>query len=831
LESLLQDIRYGARILYRSPGFAAVAVLSLALVIAVNSTVFSVVNAMLFQPFPYEEPNRLVQLSEVRVDRPNRWRNPPLSTFIEWTKQAQSFEQMALAAPWQPAVTISARGHAEPGLWQRVSPTLFPLLGVQPQLGRVFTSEDVSYEPGEPVIISDTYWRRRFDADPNVLGERLLVAGQVNTIIGVMPPGFWVFPNQRETHVWQHFKISHHKQKPNTRWQVPLARLKPDVSVEQARLELDAITRHLQERESATEKDWRVNVELLPDMFVAGWKRTLYQLFVIALFVLLIGCANVANMLLARARSREKEISIRISLGASRLRLMRQLLTESILLSSLGGVGGLFLTIWGIGVFVALAPEGWSIHQEEISVDIRVIVFAAVISVLTGVLFGLAPALRTSRPNLYESLKEGGRRSAGAANPRIGGLLIVSEISLAVALLVGAGLMVNSFVRLQHVDPGFDPSNLLTVDLFLQGPQYWEWIEGQGNMRRVTSQADQFWEELREQTEALPGVQSAAVGSPPWISVKVQIVGQASTPQAQQPWANYQAVSPGYFHTLGIPLLRGNNLTEQDEAGSRWVALINETMAQRFFPNEDPLGKLIRLEFSDNEGLVRQEPHREIVGVIGDVRQWRLVREPMPTVYTSQRQHLSEFPGMGALASVVRKTLLVRTASRPMSLKPAVESIIREIDSDQAPAEIFTQEQLLSESIDYWRFWMRLFLSFAGVAVILTVVGIFGIIAYAVSERTHEIGVRMAMGALKQNIFTLVIKQGLKLTLIGLAAGIGVSLALTRWISTFLYEVSPTDPLTYGIVSLLLIGVAMAACYFPARWATKVDPLVALRHE
>ena len=697
LESFWQDLRYGVRMLGRSPGFTTVAVLSLALVIGANSTVFSVMNTILFQAFPFEEPNRLVQLSEIKVDQPNRRRWPTLSTFPEWSRQAQSFEEIALVAPFAQGATISARGQVETGVFLRVSPTFFPLLGVEPQLGRTFTTEDPSHEVGEPVLLSDSYWRRRFGADPNVLGERMVVEGQINIIVGVLPPGFRfrISPWSREPHVWQSINLA--RNEPRTgRFFVPLARLKPDITVEQARLELEAIARHLGEEDSAADESWRMDVQVLPDVLFAWWKESLFLLFGIALLVLLIACANVANLLLARAHRREKEISIRIALGASRLRLIRQLLTESILLSSLGGILGLLLTFWGIGLFVALAPRWWSLGQEQISIDARVIAFTAGVSLLTGVVFGLAPALRTSRPNLYESLKEGGRRSAGATGPRLRNLLIVSEVSLTVILLVGAGLMVHSFLNLQQEDPGYDPSNLLrAVDIWLQGPEYWERLEGHGI--RVGPQADRFWEELLQWTEALPVVQSAAVSGYSWNwRFRFQIVGQAPTPPSQLPLASYQTISPGYFCTLGVPLLRGRTLTEHDMEGSRWVAVINETLARRFFPDEDPLGKRIQVDFCGGGGLnVVQEPLREIVGVAGDVRQ-NLASEPGPAVYVPHRQHLWEFPSQATAFSVTAKNLLLRVASRPLNLAPVVEKVIAEIDPDQVPGFITTEEQMLA---------------------------------------------------------------------------------------------------------------------------------------
>ncbi len=608
------------------------------------------------------------------------------------------------------------------------------------------------------------------------------------------------------------------------------------MSVEQARLELETIRQHLEERDSPADQLWRTEVQLLRDALFKNFKESFSLLSWIALLVLLIGCANVANLLLARARRREKEISVRISMGASRLRLVRQLLTESILLASLGGVLGIVLTFWGIGLFVALAPEWWPFAQEEISIDGRVLAFTAVVSLLTGVVFGLAPALRTSRPNLYESLKEGGRRSTGSDRPLLRNLLIVSEVSLTFILLVNAGLMVQSFINLRQEDPGYDPTNLVRTGIFLQGSGYWERGK-QEEERWLAPQTDRFWEELLQRTEALPGVESAAVSGRvyPWCGLRV--VGQAPTPTLQRPAVFYNSVSPGYFRNLRAPIVRGRTLTEQDTEGSRWVAVINEAGVKRFFPDEDPLGKLVQVYFggvgpSEEFNPVEESQPREIVGVVRDMK-WHFFSGPPATVYVPHLQHLWVFPGQGSAASVTRKDLYIRAASQPLNLKPALERIIAEIDADQAPYYFRTEEQILSDSMASTRFWMRLLLLFAAVAVALVVVGVFGVIASAVSERTHEMGVRMAIGAQKRDVLLLVIKQGLKVTMIGLGLGIAISLALSRLLSRqlFLYEVSHTDPLTYALAALLLLGIALAACYFPARRAMRVDSVIALKTE
>ena len=834
--AFLQDLRFAARMLRRSPGFTIVAVLSLGLVIGANATIFSVLNPILFYSLPYDDTNRLVVLSEIKIDQPTRQRAPTESTISEWNRNAQSFEQIERVAPVQ-NVTLSARDQAEPGFFNRVSPDFFSLLGIEPQLGRTFTPEELSHRPGEPVLLSDSYWRRRFGADPGVLGEQMLVGGQVNIIVGVLPPDFRFQIssfNTREAHVWLSSNLA--REPGAGRWLRPLARLKPGVGVEQARLELEAISQHLEETGSPADQGWRIDVQVLQEALFAMWNEYFLLLWGIGLLVLLIGCANVANLLLARARKREKEISVRISLGASRLRLVRQLLTESLLLASLGGVLGLVFTFWGIGIFVALAPEWWPFAQQEIGIDGRVLAFTAVVSLLTGVIFGLAPALRTSRPNLYESLKEGGRRPTGSDRPLLRNLLIVSEVSLTFILLVGAGLMVHSFMNLRQEDPGYDPANLLSAHIFLQGPEYLAWPRTEE--RTLAPQVDRFWEELLKRTEALPGVQSAAVSGGAILGCGFRIVGQAFTPRAQRPRVQYHAVSPGYFRTLGVPIVRGRGLTDQDSDCSRWVVVINEAGARQLFLDEDPLGKLVQLDFGGTGPSLGQTPVdepqlREVVGVVGDVRRGLGLR-PRPTLYVPLLQHMKAFPSQAGTASATRKDLVVRTFSSPLSLKPAVERVVAEIDPDQAPSYFQTHEQMLSYTIQSPRFWMRLFSFFAAVAATLVVVGVFGVIASSVGERTHEMGVRMAIGAQKRDVFVLVIKQGLKMTLIGLVIGLAISLSLSRLLVSLrlpLYEISPTDPLTYVLAALLLLGISLVACYFPARRAMRVDPVVALKTE
>jgi putative ABC transport system permease protein len=597
-------------------------------------------------------------------------------------------------------------------------------------------------------------------------------------------------------------------------------------------MEMEVISRRLERLDPEENKGWSIQVEGLRERADGGNLETLYLLMGAVAFILLIACSNVANLLLARATSREKEISIRAALGADRLSLLRQLLTESLVLAVLGGALGVLLSLIGVRIFAVMAPT-WLFDVGEFNIDLRVLGFTLGISLLAGLLFGVLPALRVSKADLHESLKEGGRSSRSFGG-RSRNALVVAEVALALVLLVGAGLMANSFVRIQQVDPGFDPKNLLVVEVFLAGTQYWDYAEG--DLKRVTSQGLPFFEQVLERIRALPGVVSASTAGPAppgngWRH-NVEIVGQEPQAEGNKFRADYCEVSPGFFETLAIPLLKGRYLNAQDVESSTWVVVINETMAKQFFPNDDPVGKSLRLSMPawSMQGDVDGGRPREIVGVVGDVKRWSVRRGQRPLMYSSHNQHVWEYPG-GQYSSHLRKDFGIRTATNPMSLARDVRRIVAEVDPSQTVYDTRTMEQALAEMLAPERFLMQLYGIFAAFAVILAAVGIYGVMSYSVSQRTHEFGVRMAVGAQKADVLTLVIKHGLKLTVIGLAIGLGASYWLTSLVSGYLYGVTPADPFTLAAVSIVLLAVTLAACYIPARWATKVDPLVALRHE
>jgi putative ABC transport system permease protein len=610
------------------------------------------------------------------------------------------------------------------------------------------------------------------------------------------------------------------------RWLMPIGRLRPGRSVEQATAELSAISRHLEELEPATEADWGVKVKTLQDAFYSsGTPRLFLYLLGAVSFVLLIACANVANLLLARAAVRRKEIAVRASLGAGRMRLLRQLLTESVVLALVGGALGVIVAGWGIDIFLALAPVERS-GLPGIDIDVNVLAYTLGISLFTGILFGLAPALQASRPDLNETLKESGGRAFGVSRQRTRTVLVVTEIALALVLLIGAGLMINSLLRLGRVDLGFNPKNLLTAKITPDGPKYL--LKLQNDFKRLTPQGDELVRQLLERLQALPAVEAAAVRPIGPRGLAFRIAGRPAQEKGQ--YALYSGVSPGYFRALEVPLLRGRLLTGRDAEQSPWVVVINQAMAKRFFPDEDPIGKELQLTISASGMSTVEDRTRQIVGIVGDIKQFGPMSQAPPAMYGSYRQHISDYPA-GSYVSHLSRQVMIRTSSNPMKLAGPLQQIVAGLDKDLAVFDVKTMEEALADSLSYYSFMIRLFGIFGGLALLLAAVGIYGVMSYSVAQRTHEIGVRLALGAQTSDVLKIILRQGLKLTLIGVAIGIAGSLALTRLISRMLFGVKATDPLTYAIVSLILTAIALLACYIPARRATKVDPMVALRYE
>ncbi len=832
IETLLQDLRYACRMLRWNPGFTVVAILTLALGIGATTTIFSLMNAYVFRPLRVEDPDRLVMICEAKRNQAGE-RHPTLASYIAWKKYSRTFQDVALGSFDGDPTTLAGIGHAERISGGECGLNFLSMLDVKPLRGRLFLAEDASNGQSTTVVISERLWRRTFSADPNILGQAVVMEGEKKTIVGVLPSDFSVLPWDMNVDAWIGFSPGGPSE---IRWLDVIGRLRPGVTVQQAQAELNSIAKGLEPRRPEVDGDWSVRVESLHEWLVGGSRRYFYLLLGAVGFVLLIACANVANLLLARDTVRQKEIAIRASLGAGRWRLIRQLLAETVLLGLLGGAVGLLVGFVGTRTLVSIAPID-RIHSLPVTIDLRVLGFTLCLSLLTGILFGLMPAFRTSKSDLYDSLKEGGQQSSGASRPRGQSLLLVSEIALALVLLVGAGLMVNSFLRRQNVELGFNPKNVLRADVFLDGPKFWHNSPGvPGAMKTVTPQGDAFFREVLERIHAIPGVVSVGIShlAPPSRDVQpvtFTIIGRPVPPSRRQPQVRYNEVSAGYFRSLEIPLVKGRNLTERDTERSPWVVVINETMARRYFPNEDPIGKLVMTTMHGGGVNVQVEDRlREIVGVVGDVRHMGFGSNTFPIMYGSYLQHGPDYPA-GTYTYHLWKSITVRTAGDPMNLVVSLQKVVADVDKDQALFGTQSMESGLADSVAFPRFHMHLFGIFGGLGLVLAAVGIYGVTSYLVAQRTHEIGVQMALGARRGDVLRVVIGRGLGATIIGLSVGIAASLALTRLISGFLFGVKATDPLTYSVVALVLATVAMVACYLPARRATKVDPMVALRHE
>jgi putative ABC transport system permease protein len=812
MQTLWQDLRFGARMLLKQPGFTLIAVITLALGIGANTAIFSVVNAVLLRPLPYQNPEQLAMVWGKLPTHVSGNIGASAPEFADYRDQNLVFS--SVAAYTSTSFNLSGVGEPERIVGTTVSASLFPLLDVQPALGRAFLNEEDRPGHDRVVILSHGLWRRRFAGDSAVIGRSVTLDGQSHTVIGVAPVGFR-FPDD-ETEIWKPIAFTAENLSENERgshYLSVIARMKPGVTIAQARADMAALAQRMQQQHPMNyeaDSGWGTTVVSLREETVGDARLALLSLFGAVGCVLLIGCANVANLLLARASTRRREMAIRSALGGRPWRIIRQLLTESLLLALAGGVLGTLIAVWGVEAVVELSASSLP-RGNEINIDGRVIGFMLAITLATGLLFGLAPAWQSAKPDLNESLKEGGGKGVGSGGRhRLRGLLVVGEIAIALVLLVGAGLMVKSLYRLQRVEPGFNPSHALTMRLALPEAKYSE-------PRR---QRD-FYERLLNRIAAAPGAKAAgAINFLPLSGTGNQrsfLIEGKPEPKLN---VGFRMVSPDYFRAIGVPLRAGRLIDDRDRENAPRVAVVNETFARVFLADEDPLGKRIKLGSAQGPF-----PWLTIAGVVGDVKHGGLDGETRPEMYVPYLQPL--LSGW----NVPPMFLVVRSESEPSSLISAVRGVVKELDRDQPVYGVASMEQLLSRSTAPRRFNMTLLAVFAALALILAGIGVYGVMAYAVTERTRDIGIRMALGAQASDALKLVISQGMRLTLVGIALGLMGAFALTRLMKNLLFDVRPTDPMTFIAIALLLTFVALLACWIPARRATKVDPMVALRCE
>ena len=804
METIFKDIRYGIRSLVRQPGFTAIALITLALGIGANTAIFSVVNAVLLRPLPFDDPERIVWVWDTQPQLATAPTSLP--DFLGWKEQNQSFEH--LAAFQSGKMFLDAGNGTTDTAVGLVTPELFSVFHVSPILGRTFTNEETLPGRFRVAVLSQSMWQNRFGSDPNVSGRTLLLNGAPYTIIGVMPAGF-SYPDRAE--LWRPLPIDPAKLDPGPHYLNVVGRLKPGVALAQAQADMSTIAARLSWQ--YREKNAGHGVKLVPltNIVVGDVSLALYVLLGAVGFVLLIACANLANLMLARVGGRQKEIAVRTALGASRLRIVRQLLIESIILAIGGGVIGLLLAFWAVSWVVSLSAETIP-RVHEISVDPQAAGFTLLVSVVTGVLFGLAPAIQVSRPDLTDALKESGRTTAGLRRNRLRSALVVSEVALSLVLLVGAGLMMRSFAKLNQVDPGFKPAQVMTLGVALLRTKYPE-----------DEQVAQAYSQILERAAAVPGVVSAgAISDLPLtgsnISDSFTIEGRPPIAKEAQPSTEYHIVTPRYFESMGIPLLSGRDVAPTDTRQSPNVVVINDVFARRHFTGENPLGHRLKLQGQERDPLL-------IIGVVGNARQLGLDEQLTPELYVPLLQDPLGTTYQRAM------TIVARSKSDPRAIAGPLRAAVTSVDKSLPVYELKPMTEHLRDSLARRRFNLILLTVFSGVALALAAVGIYGVISYGVTQRTHEMGIRMALGANSRDVLKLVVRQAMILALAGVGIGLLASLALTRLMKGLLFSVSVTDPMTLVVISLLMTLIALLACLIPARRATKVDPLVALRYE
>ena len=809
MNTVLGDLRYALRMLAKKPSFAAVAVLTLALGIGANTAIFTVVDAALLRSLPYKEPDRLVHLWEVNQQQEFHQREASYPDYIAWKDNSNSFE--GLAGYSRGSFTLTGREAPERVPGAAVTASFFSTLGVDAAHGRTFRPDEDKPGAERTVILSHGLWERRFGSDASIIGQSITLNEAPFTVIGVLPSHF-KFALAGESEIWIPLRPSRMQiERHYMHWLNVIARLKPGVTIEQARADMSAVAGRIEQQDRQYHAATNISVVQLHEQVVGAVKPILMVLLAAVGFVLLIACANVANLLLARSAARQKEIAIRQALGASRWRLIRQLLTESLVLASAGGALGLVIAVWGIELLTATIPGSiisTMPYLQDIRIDSGILAFACAVTLMTGLVFGLAPALQATKAGLQESLKEGGRSSSDSTRHRMRNLLVVSEIALALVLLLGAGLLIKSLLRLLEVEAGYNPRNLLTMQVALPAARYSE-----------SDAQVAFHKQLLARLESLPGVKGAATVSVlPLVGGDTggfNIEGEPAVEGREKRECNLRTVSTGYFDVMGISLVKGRYFTEFDNQDAPNVVIVNQTLAARYFPGQEAVGRRIALTFG------RSAPW-QIVGVVSDEKVVDLDQTTTPVIY---------FPYLNDSDSMMG--VVVRTESDPMALSSGVRGEVAAIDRDVAVYGFKSMEQMIAESPSTFlrRYPALLIGIFAAVAMTLAVIGIYGVVSYSVSQRTHEIGIRMALGAGKRDILKLVVGQAAGLTMAGVGLGLAGALAVTRLMESLLYEVGATDLITFATVSVLLAAVAMLASYIPARRATKVDPVVALKYE
>ena len=806
MDSLIKDIRYGVRSLMKRPALALIAIFTLAVGIGANSAIFSAVNALLINPLPFSEPDRILAIWETQPSRGVVRNEVSMANYLDWRSQNQTFEKLGLYRWWSPNLT----GLDTPERIQAflVTGNFLDVLGVKPALGRGFADDEDQPGKESVAILTHGLWQRRFGGDPEIVNKTITLSGYTCTVIGVMPQGF-NYPAGVEVLVPIEITPESARNRRSHSYYV-VGRLKPGVSVSQAQTDLATIASRLENEYAESNTGWGVVVYPIVEDAVRLYKTAVLALMAAVGFVLLIVCANVANLMLARAAGRQKEMALRAALGAGRWRLVRQLLTESLLLALVGGGLGVLIATWGVDLLRTLNPgkaaqfvPGW----DRLGVDPAVLAFNLGLSLFTGVLLGLAPAWQLSKTDLNNALKEGGRQSSLGSH-RLRGLLVISEVALSLMLLVSAGLLMRTFLVLLKTEPGFNPNNVMTMRLNLPGTKY-----------KDEAQRSAFYQELLRRVQSLPGVESAAAvnylplgGSNSSDSFLVE--GIPDPPPGQEFIGRYRNCTPDYFRTMGIPIVKGRAFTDQDKAGSPPVIIVNESMAEKYWPGADPIGKRVRFN-----APLSKAPWMQVVGVVKDVK--HDLQTPITTDY--YLPHAQD-----SWSSMV---LVARTKGDPLSVAGDMRQQVWSLDKDQPVYDVQTMEQVRAFSVSLYSFSAGSLGIFAAIALLLASIGIYGVMSYAVIQRTQEIGIRMALGARGADVLKLVIRNGMTLALIGIVAGLAGAFALTRLLQSLLFGVTPTDALTFGAVTFGLLLVALLACYIPARRATKVDPLVALRYE